>query len=545
MQVARDGASQPLGALVVLFAFLLGCTPLRDFDFWWHLRTGQLILERGAVPYTDWFTYASADRPWIDLHWGFQVAVALLYEAGGIDAVLLAKAALAAAAVAVAWRASGGLPAWLKAAVWTLAVTALAGRILERPDVATLLALAAWLAILAASAGRLRLLWLLPAIQLVWANVHALSVLGLLVGGLFALDRVARRLAPGRLDDGVATPPWRVAAPVAGLVVLANLATPYGVRGALFPLELYRKIAGQGDFYSRRIAEFLPPSSYVQIYGVDTLYLPAALLLLIAALASFAFVSSRAPLSLFRLGVFGAFTYLAFSAVRNVSLWALVTGVVICWNLRDRVEEARAASEPAPRWLRGARARDLAAAGVLLALTASVVSGFWGRHLGAAWGTEFRLGVAAEGWFPFDAIRFAGRPGLPDRAFLVPFSLASLYELEHGPDAKVFMDARLEVATRATYETWEQACALMAAADPRWTERVRDAGGQLPVVIVDPRFEPRIVAGLLATPGWPLVYADEHAAVFVPAEVAAAQQLPGVDPRGRSWYGLLPRGASR
>ncbi|HVV48955.1 MAG TPA: hypothetical protein VHO06_04795 [Polyangia bacterium] len=44
-------------------AFLLGCTPLADFDVWWHLRAGQLILERGAVPRLDLFTYTDATRP--------------------------------------------------------------------------------------------------------------------------------------------------------------------------------------------------------------------------------------------------------------------------------------------------------------------------------------------------------------------------------------------------------------------------------------------------------------------------------------------------
>ncbi len=35
-----------LGALLGV-TFLLGCFPMGDFDVWWHLRTGQLILERG------------------------------------------------------------------------------------------------------------------------------------------------------------------------------------------------------------------------------------------------------------------------------------------------------------------------------------------------------------------------------------------------------------------------------------------------------------------------------------------------------------------
>lgn len=535
MRDRGDGASALLGALVVLFTFLLGCTPLRDFDFWWHLRTGQLILETGSVPRTDWFTYTNADRPWIDLHWGFQVVTALLYRVGGVNGVLLFKAGVAAAAVAVAWWGSGrGLPAWLRASVWVVAVVALAGRILERPDVLTLLGLAAWLAILGASARRPRLLWLLPAVQFVWANVHALSVLGLLVGALFALDHLVRRTPPPL--------PWPTMGMLGALVLLASLATPYSVAGALFPLELFSRIAGEGDFYSRRIGEFLSPLRYVQLHGIDTVYLPAAALLLVLGGASFAIAPARAPLEPFRFGVFAAFSYLALLAVRNLNVWALATGMIVCWNLSERIAHAREAARPVPRLLRSSRAGDLAALGVLLLLVASVVSGHWGRHLGAAWGTVFRLGVYSESYFPQDAVRFAGREGLPRRAFFIPFGTASLYEFQHGPDAKVFMDARLEVNSRETYERWERVCSLMAAGDPGWGELVQDADGQLPVVVVDPGFEPRIVAGLLATPGWVLAYADAAAAVFVPDEIASAERLPAVDPRGLAWHRTLPHG---
>lgn len=543
MQGRVDGASRWLGALVVFWTFLLGCTPLRDFDVWWHLRTGQLILERGSVPYVDWFTYTSAERPWIDLHWGFQVLIAWLYSLGGVDAILLAKAAVSALAVAVAWWGSGrGLPAWLKAGVWIVAVVAIAGRILERPDVLSLLALAGWMSILHASAERPRLLWLLPVIQLAWANVHALSILGLLVGSLFVLDHLAHRLSPGILGSSPPAAPlgWRPACGLGALVVLASLATPYGVRGLLFPIELFQKISGAGAFYSQRIGEFLPPTRYVQVYGIDTVYLPAALVLLVIAAVSFVPAVSRGRFSLFRAGVFLAFTYLALRAMRNVNLFAVVAGLVTCWNLRDRIADEEAAGRPAPRAMRISRRADLAAVVVLVLLAASVGSGFWGRHLGAAWGTEFRLGLYADDYFADDAIRFAGRSGMPRRALFIPFAMASLYEFQHGPDAKVFMDARLEVSSRETYEQWEEICARIAAGDASFEELVRDADGQVPVVVIDPHFEPRILAGMLAMDGWSLVYADERAAVFVPDAVAAAGRFPAIDPRRLRWHGRLP-----
>ena len=63
-------------ALVVTAAFLLGCQELFDSDVWWHVRAGQWIWASGRVPASDPFTFASADRPWIDLHWLFQLMLA-------------------------------------------------------------------------------------------------------------------------------------------------------------------------------------------------------------------------------------------------------------------------------------------------------------------------------------------------------------------------------------------------------------------------------------------------------------------------------------
>src|SRR4051794_1984720 len=72
--------------LVVAFlalTFLLGVFPLKDTDFWWHLRTGDLIRQTGRVPTTDLYTFTVPDHPWTDLHWGFQVALSLGYARGG------------------------------------------------------------------------------------------------------------------------------------------------------------------------------------------------------------------------------------------------------------------------------------------------------------------------------------------------------------------------------------------------------------------------------------------------------------------------------
>src|SRR4051812_11113567 len=60
-----------IGAFLAL-TFLLGVFPLKDTDFWWHLRTGDWIRQTGRVPTHDLYTFTVPDHRWIDLHWGFQ-----------------------------------------------------------------------------------------------------------------------------------------------------------------------------------------------------------------------------------------------------------------------------------------------------------------------------------------------------------------------------------------------------------------------------------------------------------------------------------------
>jgi len=67
---------------------------IRSFDYWWHLRTGQLIAETGAIPTTDPYTFSAEGARWIDIHWLFQLALRGVYGLSGHEAVVFAKLAL-------------------------------------------------------------------------------------------------------------------------------------------------------------------------------------------------------------------------------------------------------------------------------------------------------------------------------------------------------------------------------------------------------------------------------------------------------------------
>ena len=191
------------GLLVVamaLLALLLGCYELFDTDVWWHLRTGRWILEHHRVPRLDIFTFSSADRAWIDLHWGFQVALAMAHALGGVPGMILLAAAAASVAVTLAVTARRrDWPSWAVALCWLPALALMATRFDPRPEVFSLVGLAAFLAVLLRVEDRPAMAWALPIIQVLWVNVHGLFILGPIVLGCYWLDRGARvMLAMGR-----------------------------------------------------------------------------------------------------------------------------------------------------------------------------------------------------------------------------------------------------------------------------------------------------------------------------------------------------------
>ena len=74
---------------LLALAATLGLQKIRSNDYWFHLRTGALIAETGAVPHVDPYSYTAAGSPWIDVHWLHQLGLHGLYSLGGHDAVVL------------------------------------------------------------------------------------------------------------------------------------------------------------------------------------------------------------------------------------------------------------------------------------------------------------------------------------------------------------------------------------------------------------------------------------------------------------------------
>jgi hypothetical protein len=520
-----------LASLLIGLAFLLGCFRQIDMDIWWHLKAGQEILRRGEIPRTDWFTFTSTDRAWIDLHWLFQIGAARLYALGGMKLLTLASATLGAVAVAtlLAARRRGWPVAW-QVAAWLPAIVLLGGRLYVRPEVVTLVCLAAFLAILFHAEQRPRLLGLLLPIQLLWVNVQGLFILGPAVYALFVFDGVMRPV----LRQPRANVSRRILLGAAlGGVCLLN---PYGWSGLIFPLELFGKMSWDAAFYSEHIAELQSIRQFVAAAGIGNFYVQLHFFVLALGAVSFVFAWSRGRYDLFRLLTFLAFAWLGLQATRNSGQYALVAGAVTAWNSAEWAAARRPNRADASRPL-AMCGQTILAATMLVACWAIVSGRFYAL---AGEGRVFGLGEQPF-WHAHDAARFAAQPGMPDRLIAFHLGHAANFEFHKRDEQRTFCDPRLEVVSRellAEYHAIERAI----AEDQRGWEPMLARHG-LEMVLVDHRGGHALEATLLSDADWRCVHFDAVASVFLLAERAESAGLDAVDFTG--WHFESAREAGR
>lgn len=533
----RDAWSFARVAGLLLLTFLLGCFRMGDFDVWWHLGAGRLILERGAVPRVDVFTYTNAGRPWIDVYWFFQIIVALLYRGGGVPALVLLKALVGTATVALALAARRpGSRVWPACAVWLPAVVVFSGRLCERPELFSLLFLAAFLAVLARAPERPRLLWLLPVIELVWVNSHGFFVLGLFVLAAFAAERIFDRVR--RVPAAAPHPPLRTFLLASGATIGVCMLNPYGWGAFQLPLEQFHKLGSTG-VYRANIGELKSIGDFIARAGVNNPYLLGFLLLLALGAASFALLFRRVGLRLFRSLLFVAFAYLGWQATRNSALFALVAAVVTVWN----VEEAHLLVPAQPAPLRGRRSRRsvrktsrparnmelLVLVGIGL-LAIATLSG--GLYSWAGEGRTIGLGERPH-WYAHEACEFLSGKDTPERIAAFNLGQAAVCMAHTGERRKQFMDPRLEVNSPETFERYLAGIRALWHGDVGWAAPLGidpARPDEMPALLIERGALVRAISVLARDPLWRCVHADPVAVVFVATAFAEAHHLPAASP---------------
>jgi hypothetical protein len=201
-----------------------------DSDAGWHIVSGERIVEAGALPKSEPFSFTMQGTPWYAWEWGADVIVGTIHRKWGLSGVVFFYGSAIASGVWLWFRlnwAVGGnfLLACLFAAPMISAATL---HWLARPHVLS------WLFLLGALSfaeklrrdPRLTVLRVtgVAILSCVWANIHGSFFFGAMIAAIYAVGIAVGGLIWERADGSA----WRLFA-ILGLISLAaTFLNPYG-----------------------------------------------------------------------------------------------------------------------------------------------------------------------------------------------------------------------------------------------------------------------------------------------------------------------------
>lgn len=479
-----------IAAITFLAVFAMAARVSVDSDTWWHLRTGEWILEHRSIPQADPFSHTRLGADWHYPGWLVQTPMALLFRLGGAGALNLWTAAMVTLAFALLWPTLSGGP-FLRAFVTILAATVSGVYWAARPYLVTFVLAAAFLAILECyrwqpgPAAQRRLVWL-PVLMMVWVNSHGGFAVGFILWGVYLAGALwALLLRRGNLEarQQATTLAW-----VGGGLLLAACLSPAGPAILAYPFQTVG-ISALQDY----IQEWQSPNFHL-------LHVQPFAWLLLLTLGAVGVSRRRLVLTDFLL--VAGFAYLGLMAGRNVALFALAAPPALTRHLAPvmaalgrRLGWRGVSVRPPGRFAARLNLVLLALIALAVAVKAALVlpAEVNARHFRAT------LPVAAA-----DFIRAETAPG---RLFN-SYNWGG-YLLWALPDHPVFIDGRTDLYNDEVISTWLQAM----RAEAGWESILAEHGIDL---IVVEKASP-LDRALVDNPAWRLIYNDDLAVVYQPA----------------------------
>ncbi len=452
-----------------------------DPDFWWHLRTGQWIVETGHVPHSDPFSFTRAGHAWVSHEWLSEVVFYELWKHGGATALIVFSAIVTTAGFMLLYLRClprGGKKHWAAAAtVFGALASAPSWGVRPQMFTFTLASLLLWL--VESGEERPRLLLWIPPLFLLWLNLHAGFALGPALLFVYGAGLI--------METAAGETPWRQVRPIVLRVLLLLLVclalvplNPSGPQLYRYPFDTLRS-PGMRSL----IAEWHSPNFH------EWLYRP---LLLVWLLVLTALASSRSRTKGRVILVLLLTSFAALDAVRHIPIFVLVAIPVIAAAL----PVASASSTIPQRRPDSSRLRPLfnGAVVILIAVFALV------RWAGLARNQNAR---EAE-QFPEKAVAFLRSGGYPQKVFAYydwgGYAIWQLY-----PKYRVFVDGRADLYGNDLLRQFQTVVQLRTG----WRD-VLDRW-RVETVLVPPSCA--IAQGLLLDPEWYVAFSDSKAIVLL------------------------------
>src|SRR5215212_6187929 len=467
---------------IILFSSALTLGPRMlniDGDLPRHLLMGKFVLETGAPPAQEIFSYVYENRPYVAQEW---LAGVIFYTADlllGLNGVVLLAGILIASAFTVLYAETVSRNKELTLTLLLIILGALVTSIhwVTRPHLFTMLFLAIWLILTDRLYRGIRVrLWIFPALMLLWANIHGEFIAGFLVliayiagwlwMNLFAYSSMA-------LETGKKL----------GLVTLLSFAvcniSPAGIRTWSI---VFRYINNR--YLLSRIAETRPPDFSRAEYWP---------LLILLALSIYLLVTKRdrfSPPQFFLIAGFGVMSLLS---ARNAHL----VGIVLPFVLSSAITGISAIL-PYHKIEAAIRKMESQVSGSVLPILLSILIASIMLTGPAAGFNRFEPAV-----FPVDAVGWLEKHPQSGRMFNA-FDWGGYILLHLWPEQKTFIESHTDVTGEVT-QKYEAVVTLQAG----WREIFNQYNITWAIIPPDSPLSRELIGQ-----GWEILYEDQTAVIL-------------------------------
>lgn len=318
--------------MLVVFLFLLygyflaHKIDLTTADLGRHIKNGELLLEDSSILTKNVFSYTHPDSRLVNHHWGSGLLSYAIWNTFGFAGIQIVFILLSFAALAVFLSLGKSYAGWGITGFIALATLPLLGERTEvRPEVISYLLAGVFFLLLsrfreAPDRRHFHLLYFLPFLQIIWVNTHVYFLLGPLILGAFLLESllVCRVVFLKLFSVFLAT-------------VVAMLANPFGIKAFIAAVTIfenygYRLAENQSVWFMEKI---MPESNFLIF----------KLLFSLLVLSFIFVVIRRRSVRLSHLFVIAGISFMAWFAIRNLSLFGLFLIPVIAANARGLWED--------------------------------------------------------------------------------------------------------------------------------------------------------------------------------------------------------------
>jgi tetratricopeptide (TPR) repeat protein len=526
--LTQRAVSPALMVLALAYAFLAGLRTIWEFDLGFHLATARYILQHHVIPNSDILSYTALGAEWLYPPFAGVLFYGIL-RAWGYAGLSWFCALTLVATVACLLRRPSRPESFVAAALAIIAVPQLADRANPRPDLFTHLFFAIFLGLLwsfhvsdfgvaeggetAAFRRKHMQLWILPALMLLWVNLHpgffaGLGILAayLLIEGLDLLFPERRSAARKRL---------LLAWPFLSATVLATLFNPFGLR--IFKASLL--IAGPQSTNMPRsgVLEWdAVPLSFHVLHQVLDWRNPASsywwLTLASLAVISLALLRRQFGAALLTAAaLYESMQHQRFMAMFSITV--VVIGGTVLTQAYSHKKQNQTKGSARRRGLMSLLPA-LAACSLCLITCVRVADLISNRDYVLAGSTQ-QFGPGESWWFPERAADFIQREHLPGN-FFQDYDLGGFTAWRLGPDYLDYIDGRFDHLAPAVYT--EERLLLSSPPDAPVWKTVADRRGINILLFSLARIygvQPPYLMSLCNSREWRPIYMDDVSIVLL------------------------------